>query len=843
MSTLRHILIILFVVVTGCFDAAGENVRNVKVIDSETGQPISHAVVFLKGEGSGISTDKNGVATLHIKPGEKYIKVIMTGYAPVEAELETDITEIHLTPRSIELDEVEVKRHKARYSKRNNPAVDLMGKVREAAKASDPDRQPFYNFDVYEKITLAINRFGQGNRKPGQFSFLHEYVDTSEISSLPILNISVKEKLSKRHYRKEPFARKERIEAIRRIGLDDFIDQSAMQTLLNDVLREIDIYNNDIVILQNRFVGPFSSIGADFYKYYITDTVMVNGYQCVELSFVPRTSESFGFTGRAYISIGDSSFLVKKAQLSVPRAINLNFVDQLSISQDFKLSAEGLRHKETDNMTVELTIIPGTQGLHIDRTTVYSNHDTLPASNPDIYNYRGSRIVTPLASMRGESFWDSQRPLPLKESELRIGEMAQRLRSNSTYYWAEKTMRILASGYIPTAAVDSASKFDIGPWNTFISGNDIEGTRLRLGGMTTCALNPRWFARGYAAYGTKDHRWKYSAELEYSFTDKQRHSREFPVHSIMLSHKYDVDMIGQHYAFTNADNFVLSWTRMKNRLMTYQRTSMLKYTLELENNFSVEASISSVRQDAGLFLPFEDSHGNHFGHYNENTVKLRLRYAPGETFFQTRSHRIPINSDAPVFSLEQTYGPKGFAGNKFEFNKTEFSVSKRIWFSAFGYLDATIKGGHLWSSVPYPALLIPDANISYTIQPESFSLMNPMEFMSDSYAEWHLSYWANGAILNYIPLIKRLKLREVFSFRGYIGDLSDRNKPSGTNSLFLFPEIARATPMHGRPYMEASVGLDNILRIFRVDYVWRINYRNVTGTDRRGVRIALHFTF
>ena len=93
-------------------------------------------------------------------------------------------------------------------------------------------------------------------------------------------------------------------------------------------------------------------------------------------------------------------------------------------------------------------------------------------------------------------------------------------------------------GYVPTG---KQSKFDIGPLNTFISGNSVEGVRLRLGGITTANLSPHWFARGYAAYGTRDRKWKYNAELEYSFNSKQYHSREFPVHSIKFNEKYDID--------------------------------------------------------------------------------------------------------------------------------------------------------------------------------------------------------------------------------------------------------------------------------------------------------------
>ena len=145
------------------------------------------------------------------------------------------------------------------------------------------------------------------------------------------------------------------------------------------------------------------------------------------------------------------------------------------------------------------------------------------------------------------------------------------------------------------------------------------------------------------------------------------------------------------------------------------------------------------------------------------------------------------------------------------------------------------------------ALATPNANLSYTIQDESFALLNPMEFIGDSYVSWDLTYWANGALFNYIPLLKKLKLREVVAFRGWLGHLSDKNNPrfdtDRQNPLLMFPQEAAATPMHKLPYMEISAGIDNFLKVLRIDYVCRLNYRDTPGIDRSGLRIALHVTF
>ena len=242
-------------------------------------------------------------------------------------------------------------------------------------------------------------------------------------------------------------------------------------------------------------------------------------------------------------------------------------------------------------------------------------------------------------------------------------------------------------------------------------------------------------------------------------------------------------------------------------------------------------------------MTFVNGFGKSFTHYDETGINVTLRYAPGERIYQKKTSRVSISPENPVFELSHLYAPRRLFGNMFEINRTEISMTKRFWLSAFGIIDGVVKGGHLWSRSPYPNLLIPNANLSYTIQPESFAMMNPMEFITDSYLMWDVTYWANGAILNYVPLIKKLKLREVFSFRGVWGHLSHKNRPDENPELFAFPAISNSEPIGHKPYMEASVGLDNIFRILRVDYVWRLSYRNRPDIDKSGLRIALHFSF
>ena len=848
LCALMRIIIFCVSVILISFSASGRNVTVRGVVrDSLTREPIPYASVLLKGTDRGVLTDDNGRYTIVTTLPFDSVMASSLGYTTkaVGARNRGDNVQvdIDLVSTGVLLGEVIAKPKREHYSKKNNPAVAFMEKIRHTQDLNDPRRHDNYNYNKYERITLALNDYQfNDSAKRGfdkMFSFVKEYIDTSEVSGKPILNVALREKLSSVHYRKEPKGEKEFVTGLRSSGIDEMLDKQSMQTFYEDVLREVDVYDNDIVLMQTRFVSPLSRIAPDFYKFYLTDTVFVDTTRCVELTFVPRNPSTMGFTGRFYVPVGDTTMFIKRIVLRVPHDINLNFINGLVISQDYEKAPDGSRLKTKDDMILEASVVPGSGGLYGRRQTVYDSHNFDPAPDASIFKRGVAQIYATGAEYRGQDFWDENRKAEIAQGVNGIEKMMERMRQVPLFYWTEKVVKVLVSGYVPTA---KKSYFDIGPMTSLVSYNSVEGLRLRAGGMTTANLSRRWFARGYGAYGFRDHKWKYKAELEYSFRDKDYHSREFPIHSLRATQLYDLDRLGQISSVHNADNFFLSVSRLPDRQMTYHRVSKLEYILETEQHFSLEARIQQERQYSTPFMTFINGYGENFRHYTINSFRLQLRYAPGEKFYQLTTGRTRINFDAPEMVISHTYAPKGFMGNPFALNVTEASFFKRIWLSAFGYVDMTLKGGHVWSRTPYPGLLIPGANLSYLIIPDLFSCMNPMEFINDSYAQWDLTYWANGLILNYIPIIKRLKLREAFMFKGVWGHLSDRNKPWLNPDLYGFPEINNTQLMSDTPYMEVGVGLDNLLKVFRVDYTWRLTYRDNPGACKQGLRFTFHFS-
>lgn len=810
------------------------------VRDSLSREGIAYASISLMGTSEGTIANDKGGFNINTRASFTRLRISAMGYKTKEVEIKPgqgSVILVDLVSSGVELDEVVVRKGKEKYSKKDNPAVEMIRKLRARRDDNDPKRFPHYGYTQYERMMLGLGNLDDIISKPEEQAWISEYADTSMLTGKRVLPISIKETVARDYY--DATGHKRIILGSKHAGIDERIDQDNVKKILDDFMGEIDIFQNDVTLLTNRFVSPLSRIAVDFYKFYLNDTVDVDGERCAVLSFVPFTPQTFGFLGRLYVSLEDTTMFIKRVSMGVPYDINLNYVERMSVVQDFDRAPNGSRLKVRDNIEVSFKLMPGVPEAFARRETTYRDHN-FERPETGAFNFKGSQSIGSGAEFMPDEFWQEYRPEDVRSTTTSIKGLMQRLRGSKLFYWAEQFVVVMVNGYIPTAKV---SKVDIGPLNTLISGNSMEGLRLRLGAMTNVNLSRRWFARAYMAYGFRDKRLKYMGSLEYSFVPKKSLDQEFPIHSLRLTHRYDVDKLAQHYLYTNQDNVFLTLRRHKDVRMQYLRTTRLEYRHEWYNHFSIALGIEHNIHESTRYVPFVYADGDVRQRYTQAGFTAQLRFAPGETFYQARSYRVPINMDAPIMTLTQTYMPKGFMGSLHEINKTELGVQKRFWFSAFGYADVIVKGEKVWSKVAYPDLLMPNVNLSYTIQPESYSLMKPMEFINDQALSWDLTYWGNGVLMNRLPLIKRLRLREVLTLRGIWGSLSDKNNPAQSSDVFLFPADALCQPMGDKPYMEAGIGIDNILTILRVDYVWRLTYRDHAGTDRRGVRIQLHFNF
>ena len=848
---------LLFLLLGCCISVSAQNIQGV-VTDSLTNEPIPYLSVFYEGKGVGSITDNDGNYKVETRKGWNKLTFSAVGYVTKVVNIIPGVTKnlnVRMRPDDIMLDEVVVKPKREKYSRKNNPAVELMKKVIAHKKNNKLSENDYYQYNKYQKITMSLNDVTPEMLEKGMYKkmpFLKDQIELCEETNKFILPISVDETASQKIYRKHPKSEKTIIKGMSSTGVNElFATGDMLSTVLKDVFTDVNIYDNDIRLLQYPFISPISSSDAiSFYKFYIMDTTFVDKDKCFHLTFVPNNSQDFGFTGHLYV-LADSSYTVKKCTMNLPKKSGVNFVDNMDIIQEFEQLPNGEWVLKTDDMIVEMTLMKIMQGFQIRRTTRYSDYafDELPQQ---LFKRKGAEIKEADAMMRGDDFWNQYRPVPLTQTESSMDMLVKRLEQMPGFKYVIFVLKAFIENFVETGTKEHPSKVDIGPVNTMISNNYIDGLRLRMSAQTTANLNPHLFFKGYYAYGFKDHRSKYMGEVEYSFNKKEYLPREFPKNSITFSYQYDVMSPTDKFLKTDKDNVFVSFKTSTVDQMSYVRNIALKYENETQFGLktTVEVKHSTDEPTGGLAYITNDDQKTLVPEIQTMEASLAFRYAPGETFVNTKQRRIPVSFDAPVFTLSHTAGFKGVLGGEYNYNLTEIGLYKRFWFSSWGKIDMFVKGGAQWNKVPFPLLIMPAANLSYILQRETFNLINNMEFLNDRYASLDVSWDLNGKIFNRIPLLKKLEWREAIGFKMLYGHLTDKNNPMkhpGDSELFLFPtRDGRPTSFvmdPKTPYMECSVGIHNIFKILHIDYVRRLNYLDHPDANKWGVRFMVMMTF
>lgn len=860
MECMKHIYTVLFFCLVSLFISfdASAQIKGV-VTDSLTNEPLMYITVQYEGKGVGAITNAEGEYQVETRKGWDELMFSAIGYITKRVKLtpDTKVLNVQLAPADVMLSEVVVKPQKEKYSRKNNPAVDFMRKVIANKKALKLEENDYYQYQKYEKMKMSINDVTPEKMEKGiykKFSFFKDQVEVSPKTNKMILPISIKETASRTIYRKSPKSEKTIIEGMNSTGIEEFFNTGDMLgTILNDVFSDINIYDDDIRLLQRRFVSPIGRGAITFYKYYLMDTLMVDKQECVHLTFVPQNPQDFGFTGHLYV-VKDSTYAVKRCTMNLPKRTGVNFVDNMDIVQEYEQLPDGNWVLTDDDMTVELVFVKGIQGLEVQRTTKYTDYK-FDEIEPRLFRLKGNVIKEANMLAKSDEYWAKVRQVPLTKKESNMDIFMNRIEQIPGFKYVIFGAKALIENFVETGSKEHPSKVDIGPINTMITSNYVNGTRFRLSAMTTGNLHPHWSFSGYGAYGTKDKKWFYSGQAAYSFNKREYVLWEFPKHYLAFKYTYDVMSPMDKYLMTDKDNMFVGWKWTTVDQMSYIRDATLTYELETNSGFSVMAMARHRNDQPAGVLQYWKNNGKVAGQWDATNTLVHdmtttelgvtLRYAPGETFVNTKQRRVPVSLDAPVFTLSHTAGFKGVLGGEYNFNLTELSLRKRIWFGSWGKLDVTARAGAQWNTVPFPLLNLPMANLSYITQNnESFNLIDNMEFLNDRYASLALSYDMNGKLFNRIPLIKRLKWRERFRIRGLWGTLTDKNNPYKSNNpdLFLFPMrngLPTSYVMGKTPYVEASVGIYNIFKLIHIEYVRRLTYTNMPGVQKDGIRFMI----
>lgn len=842
------------------------------VVDAKSGSPLPFVNVYYEGKGVGAATDENGNFSVPYRKGWNILTISSVGFKKMEIPISGPIEnlKVRLEVNSQTIKGVSIKGKRKKYDRKNNPAVELMRKVIAAKKHSDLRRHDYFSYQKYEKRTFALNEFTEKVFDDEHFKklpFLKERVETCPETGKLILPISVDETFSKRIFKKDGNIDKTIVEGRNSTGLNEFFNTGDIATtMIEDVFTDVDIYDNNIHVLQSEFVSPLSSSsGISFYRYFIADTLDVDGIRCIEVTFTPNNSQDFGFNGSLYI-MADSTYRVHKATLNLPHNNAVNFVSDMYVSQEFETLPTGEQVIVNDNMIVQISVIGSFTKFHIKRDTYYSNYSLEEIPEKE-FKFLGKERLLADAMMKDNKYWNSVRPEPLTEKESTMDDFLKKMESTKGFKFVLFVAKAFIENFVETSTDrEKPSKVDIGPINTIFSQNFVDGFRLRMSAQTTANLNPHLFAKGYVAYGFKDHKWKGMGELTYSFNKKAYLPREFPVNNLTVTYQYDDASPSDIFMPTDKDNVFTSFRWTKVNHMNYVQKLRVLYEREWENGLRLTAQVKKESNEATAALFYQPLDGTgtpspdknlHINKFEMADVMIGLRFQPGATYINTKQRRIATNNDSPIFELNHTIGLKNVLGNDYTYNYTEAKVYKRLYLSSWGKIDTYVKGGIQWNKVPFPLLIMPAANLSYIKERETFSLIDNMEFMNDRFVSIMSGWDMNGKILNRIPLIRKLKWREYIGFNMLWGTLTDKNNPflaknAGDSRLFYFPGEFRKDGTFkyqsrvmdkNKPYFEVVAGIHNIFKILHVEYVRRLNYLDNPDIDKWGIRIMLRMTF
>ena len=821
-----------------------------RVIDVD-GFAVPYASVQYRGHRIAVSSDGEGRFSIEKHEGWMLtVSALSYKTQTVKVDANTNFLEVKLKDDSRRLSEVVVKSKRGKYKRKDNPAVELMRRVIAAKKKTDLANHPYYRYDKYQKITLALNDLSKEQLEGKFFSkrqYLLDQVEKSPYNGKLTLPVSVDETVSQHIYRKDPKSEKDIIKGQQTNGIGQVIQTGEiLSTTMKDVFTDVDIYDDYVRLLQYPFPSPIGRTAISFYHYYIEDTVYVERDLCYHLQFIPANSQDFGFRGELYVT-ADSTLHVKKCNLYMPHNSDVNWVKDMKIEQEFTRLDNGEWVLSKDDMVAEMHASKVLQDLLVVRNTRLTDYsfDELPK-----VLFKGkAKVRHDIDAMnRDEAYWNKYRQVDLTKSESSMDSFIHRMENSKGFKWIILGVKALMENYVEIGSGPGGkkSKFDLGPVNTYLSKNYVDGIRLRLAGRTMAALNPHFFWNGYAAYGTKSNDWYTGHVFTYSLNKKKNSPFEFPMRNITFEVSRDIMSPSDDNLEHNKDNIFMTFRAATQDEMFLYHRQRLAFTYETDWGLRFNTGIRWQSNRTAGNLHYFTLDGNEVKKIRMTDINVGINYNPGVTYVNTKQQRLPINLDSPEIGISHTMGFKGFMGGQYHSNITKVSIYKRQWLGSFGYLDFHAVGQAQWNKVPFPMLILPPVNLSYFESEASVSLMRDWEFLNDRQVFASLSWDMNGKLLNRIPLIKKLKWREYFAVKGVWGNLTDKNNPyleknQGDTELFKFP--SKSHVMNNTPYWECVAGVHNIFKFFAVEYVRRLTYLNNENISKWGIRFGFSMTF
>lgn len=813
------------------FLGQSQSVTRVKgqVFDAQTKETLPFVNISFKGTNVGTSTDLDGKFAIQTRFPSDTLVIDYIGYetqALFIPQGERTKLDIFLEQETLQLQEVTIAAEKQKYSKKNNPSLELAKKVLRNRDQNRLRGQEYYSYRQHEKVRADINNITEkfkDRRMVRQFDFLFDYIDTSQINGRTFLPIFMRETLSDLYYQRSSNTVKEYRRAQKITTLDENNEFTSLNNLIDLMYQDIDIYENKVNLLDLQFVSPLSSNGEDFYRYYIQDTIEFKGDSVIDLAFFPADKADLGFRGNLYIS-NDERYTVIRAELHTIKDINVNWVRDLSIVQEYEMQ-DSVFIKTKDELVIDYSLTQNGIGFFGTRTVDYSNFDFNKPE--DLSIFRGIENVIDAPDLaKDDSYWSNNRIESLNKNEQDLYSMMDTLSNNRKFKRYVKWSEFLTTGYWKMGA------FELGPYATFLSFNSTEGFLLRLGGGTTDLFHNKIKLEGYGSYSFKAQRWKYYGSFLYSFNDKWKSN---PRHYIKLTGERTSIFPGLEVEGVSPENFLLSFQRGESTRLLLNERYQLDYRKEIPGFAYSLALIHKQRKPLGTLS---------FPRLNPDTMEEELlsdittmevgvgfRFAPNEQFLQGKNYRTQLYNEYPIISVKYIAGLSDVLDGQYDYHKLYLRVFKRAKWVEIGTTSILLEGGKTFGKdIPYLLQFVARANQTYSHEFSSFNMMNFLEFVSDQYVSLQMEHHFKGYFLNSIPTIRKLKLRELITFKVIYGGLSDANNPNLNPHLVQFTKDKNGNPttytFGDTPYIEGSIGFSKIFKVLRVDLVRRFTHLN-----------------
>lgn len=792
-----------------------------KVTDELTNEPIPFATIVFKNTTIGANTDFDGKYTLVTDtPGDSIICTLV-GYTTVRMRVkkgQEQVINIVMKVAKTEMQEVVVKAGE-------NPANIILKKVIKHKDINDPNKLETYQYEVYNKLEFDMTNISdkmKKNKLLKPFAFVWDNIDSSESNSKPFLPFFISETLSDIYFRTSPQGKREVIKASKISGLEN----ASVTQFLGDMYQRINVYQNFIDLFGKGFISPISDIGTVYYKYYLVDSTFINDQWCYKLKFKPRRPQELTFTGDFWVH--DTTWAIRKISMRIADDANINWVEDMAVVQEYSY-VDGKQWMLSKDMLV-LDFAAREEGMSFigRKTTSYKDIKINQPISDAIFKGTENIVVEDQALQRSADFWDESRHDSLAERELKIYHMVDTIKTLPAFKTYVDIITLFFTGFKDIGPIE------LGPYYTLYSRNPIEGDRFRIGFRTSDEISKRFQLEAYLAYGLKDEKFKYMGSLKYKIADKPRQFAG-------VKYRYDVEQLGQSDNAFQDDNILSSlFRRNPATKLNISETEKAWYEIEwfpgLSNKVTVQRSYFQPLGDLDISYYANDARTKIRNDFTVTQISFFTRFAYREKFVAGKVDRISLGSDYPVIQVNFTKGIKGVLDGDFDYHKLSIRADDRLPLAPFGYTYWVLSAGRTWGKVPYPLLEIHPGNETYFYDFAAFNMMNFFEFVSDYYFSGYATHHFDGFFLDKIPLMRKLKWREVAQVKAVWGELKNSNLSLQTNNSLFYS-------LNKKPYVEAGLGVENIFRIIRVDFLWRMSYLENPNISKFGFRASLQLTF